>query len=152
MTAGSGEWSLDDLAAACAEAAAGVLPSSDQLIAGPAQPGSPHVTSVFAGASMADLDGPVPGRIAVLVGQELVDAIANSPLSGLDLAAATQPALDAVANMMGARAQAARQIELELVVNDLGGEFTTVPLIGTGIVLLLAGAVLLIIRRRRSRP
>ncbi len=132
-----GTWTPDDLAAACAEAAAAVLPASSPLIAGPAQPGSPHVTAAFAGAAIAELDG-VAGRIAVLVGQELVEAIANSPLSGLDLAAATQPALDAVAGILGARAQAAGSVELELVVNDLGGDFTTVPLIGASI----AGAIL----------
>jgi len=125
--------SHDDLAAAAAEAAAAVLPSATPLSAGPAQPGSPFVTAAFAGATIADLAGPVSGRIAVLVGKDLVDALAASPLGGLDLAAATQPALDAAANILGARAQAATEVDLSLVVNDLGGEFTTVPLIGAGI-------------------
>jgi flagellar motor switch protein FliN/FliY len=97
------------------------------------------VTAAFAGAAIAELDGAVPGRVAVLVGQDLVDALASSPLGGLDLAAATQPALDAAAAFLGGRARAARSVELGLVVNDLGGEFTTVPLIGTGI----AGALLI---------
>jgi flagellar motor switch protein FliN/FliY len=130
---------IDDLAAGAAEAAAAVLPSASPLTAGPAQPGSPHVTAAFAGAAIAELDGAVPGRVAVLVGQDLVDALASSPLGGLDLAAATQPALDAAAAFLGGRARAARSVELGLVVNDLGGEFTTVPFIGTGI----AGALLI---------
>ncbi|HVX54320.1 flagellar motor switch protein FliN, partial [Nocardioides sp.] len=128
-----------DLAAGAADAAAAVLPSASPLTAGPAQPGSPHVTAAFAGAAIAELDGAVPGLVAVLVGQDLVDALASSPLGGLDLAAATQPALDAAAAFLGGRARAARSVELGLVVNDLGGEFTTVPLIGTGI----AGALLI---------
>jgi flagellar motor switch protein FliN/FliY len=134
-----GDLTLDDLATAAAEAAAGVLPSATQLSAGPAQPGSAHVTGAFAGAALAELDGPVSGRVAVLVGQDLVDALAGSPLGGLDLAAATQPALDAAAGALGAHARAARQVELNLIVSDLGGEFTTVPLIGAGI----AAAVLI---------
>lgn len=140
---------IDDLAAAAAEAAAAVLPSATPLSAGPAQPGSTHVTAAFAGASVAELDGPVPGRVAVLVGQDLVNALASSPLGGLDLAAATQPALDAAANVLGGRARAARQVELNLVVGDLGGEFTTVPLIGAGI----AAAVLVPLSTlRQARP
>ena len=127
------EYTTDELAVLAAEAAAGVLPAVEPLMTGPAQPGSPHVTSAFAGAAIADLDGPVPGRIAVLVGTDLVEALAGSPLGGLDLAAATQPALDAAALSLGARAQAARTVELDLVVGDLGGEFVTVPLIGAGI-------------------
>lgn len=133
MTSSPGETSLNDLAAAVAEAAAAVLPSATPLTAGPAQPGSPHVTAVFAGAAIAELQGPVPGRVAVLVGQDLVDALAESPLGGLDLAAATQPALEAAANLLGASAAPARQVELNLVVGDMAGEFTTVPLIGAGI-------------------
>jgi len=133
MTSSHGDLSLDDLAAAAAGAAAAVLPSATALTAGPAQPGSVHVTAAFAGAAVAELEGPVPGRVAVLVGQDLVDALADSPLGGLDLAAATQPALEAAANLLGGRARPATQVDLGLVVGDLGGEFTTVPLIGAGI-------------------
>lgn len=133
MTSSLGDLTLDDLAAAAAEAAAEVLPSATQLTAGPAQPGSVHVTAAFAGAAVAELDGQVPGRVAVLVGKDLVDALAESPLGGLDLAAAAQPALDAIANVLGGRARPATQVDLSLVVGDLGGEFTTVPLIGAGI-------------------
>lgn len=122
-----------DLALAAASAAAAVLPSVEPLVAAGAQPGNEHVTAAFAGAAIAELEGARPGRIAVLVGSELTDALASSPLEGLDLAAATQPALDAVAATLGAAARAARTVELELVVSDLGPDFTVVPLIGTGI-------------------
>lgn len=122
-----------DLALAAASAAAAVLPSVEPLVAAGAQPGNEHVTAAFAGAAIAELEGARPGRIAVLVGSELTDALASSPLEGLDLAAATQPALDAVAAILGAAARAARTVELELVVSDLGPDFTVVPLIGTGI-------------------
>jgi flagellar motor switch protein FliN/FliY len=122
-----------DLALAAASAGAAVLPSVEPLVAAGAQPGNEHVTAAFAGAAIAELEGPRAGRIAVLVGSELTDALASSPLEGLDLAAATQPALDAVAATLGAAARAARTVELELVVSDLGPDFTVVPLIGTGI-------------------
>ncbi|GEP40188.1 hypothetical protein NPS01_38510 [Nocardioides psychrotolerans] len=131
----------NDLAIAAGEAAAEVLPAATPLVAGGAQPGTEHVVSSFAGAAVAAVAG---GRIAVLVGDELVAALEASPLGGLDLAAAVQPALDAVAAVLGASAQAATQVELTLVVADLGGPFTVVPLIGSGIAaaLLLPDALL----------
>lgn len=125
---------LDALATAVAEAAAPLLPAVTPLTAGPAQPGSPHVVSAFAGGALAALDL-VPGSVALLVGRELVDALAGSPLGGLDVAGAVQPAIDAAARRLGARAQAATTLDLaELDVSAiLGGAFTTVPLIGAGI-------------------
>ncbi|WP_309649217.1 flagellar motor switch protein FliN [Nocardioides sp.] len=131
----------NDLAIAAGEAAAEVLPAATPLVAGGAQPGTEHVVSSFAGAAVAEVAG---SRIAVLVGDELVAALEASPLGGLDLAAAVQPALDAVAAVLGGSAQAATQVELTLVVSDLGGPFTVVPLIGSGIAaaLLLPDALL----------
>ena len=123
----------DDLALAAANAAAAVLPSVDPLVAAGAQPGNENVTASFSAAAIADLDGARAGRIAVLVGDELTQALASSPIEGLDLAAAVQPALDAMAAVLGRSAKAARVVELDLVVSDLGAEFTVVPLIGAGI-------------------
>ncbi|WP_435768382.1 flagellar motor switch protein FliN [Nocardioides sp. SYSU DS0651] len=131
------------LAEAVAEAAAASLPAVTPLSMGPVQPGSPHVTAAFAGGAVADLDGGVPGCVVVLVGKELVDALASSPLGGLDVAAAVQPALDAAALRLGARARSGRVLDLGAdgfdITAELGGGFSTVPLIGTGI----AAAVLL---------
>ncbi len=123
----------DDLALAAANAAAAVLPSVDPLVAAGAQPGNENVTASFSAAAIAELDGVKAGRIAVLVGDELTQALASSPIEGLDLAAAVQPALDAMAAVLGRSAKAARVVELDLVVSDLGAEFTVVPLIGAGI-------------------
>lgn len=122
-----------DLALAAANAAAEVLPSVEPLVAAGAQPGNENVTASFSGAAVADLDGALSGRIAVLVGDELTQALADSPIEGLDLAAATQPALDAIAATLGGTAKAARTVALDLVVSDLGDDFTVVPLIGAGI-------------------
>lgn len=131
------------LAEAVADAAAAVLPAVTPLTLGPVQPGSPHVAAAFAGGAVADLDGGVPGCVVVLVGRELVDALASSPMGGLDVSAAVQPAIDAAALRLGARARSARTLDLDADDFDistlLGGAFSTVPLIGTGI----AAAVLL---------
>lgn len=131
----------DALALAAAEACATVLPASEPLSAGDPQPGTEHVVGVFAGAAVADLSGPAGGRVSVLVGEELVSALQASPLGGLDLGAAVQPALDAAAAALGATAQAARSVGLELLVPELtgptGGGFTAVPLLGAGIVAAL---------------
>jgi flagellar motor switch protein FliN/FliY len=91
------------------------------------------VTASFFGAAIAELDGALTGRIAILVGEELTQALASSPIEGLDLAAAAQPALDAIAATLGGSAKAARTVDLDLVVSDIGPDFTVVPLIGTGI-------------------
>jgi len=123
----------DELALAAATAAAAVLPSVDPLVAAGAQPGNENVTASFTGAAIAELDGALSGRIAVLVGEELTEALASSPIEGLDLAAAAQPALDAIAATLGGTAKAARTVELDLVVSDLGADFTVVPLNGAGI-------------------
>ncbi|MCR1786356.1 flagellar motor switch protein FliN [Nocardioides carbamazepini] len=125
------------LAEAVAVEAAAALPAITPLTPGPAQPGSPHVTAAFAGGAIAELDGGVPGAVVVLIGTELVEALAGSPIGALDVAAAVQPALDAAARRLGAHARGARTLDLDAegydVTADLGGPFSTVPLIGAGI-------------------
>ncbi|MCX6397866.1 MAG: flagellar motor switch protein FliN [Propionibacteriales bacterium] len=122
-----------DLALAVATAAAAVLPSIEPLVAAGAQPGNEHVTASFSGAAIVEVEGSASGRIAILVSDELTGALESSPIEGLDLAAATQPAMDAAAAVLGASAKAARTVALDLVVSDMGNDFTVVPLIGAGI-------------------
>lgn len=138
MTATTDAVELSDLAASAAEAVASTLPSVDPLQASIPQPGSEHVTAAFAGAAMVDLEGAVTGRLAVLVGEDLVSALSSSPMGDLDLASAVQPSLDAAAAALGTGAKAARSVELDAVVGELGGAFTVVPLIGAGIAAALA--------------
>lgn len=119
-------------------AAAEVLPSIEPLTAVRPMPGSPDLDVAFAGAGLAgaavaDVEGPVTGAVAVLVGADLVAALSRSPLGGLDLAAAVQPAIDAAAAALGGRATAARTVDLDLVVHDLRGAYTAVPLAGTAV-------------------
>lgn len=117
---------------AAAEAAAEVLPAVTPLTPGAPQPGNLGSAAGFAGAAVATFEGLVPGAVAVLVGPDLVQALESSPLGSLDLAAATQPALDAAAAALGAKVAAARTVPLELAINDLGYPFTVVPLVGAG--------------------
>ena len=131
-----------DNAAALADAAAAaaaLLPA-----AAPLSPGDPAVGTLasatgFAGAAIASFEGAVTGSVAVLVGPDLVAALAASPLGSLDLAAAVQPALDAAAEALRARVGAARTVGTDLVLGDLGAPFTVVPLVSAA-----GGAALLI--------
>ncbi|HET6561868.1 MAG TPA: flagellar motor switch protein FliN [Marmoricola sp.] len=113
---------------AAATAACELLPAATPLVPGTPQPGNLGTATAYAGAAIATFEGLVPGAIAVLVGSELVQALASSPLGSLDLAAASQPALDGAAEALGARVGAAQTVPLDLVVNDLGFPFTVVPL------------------------
>ncbi len=118
------------LARTAATAAAGVLPSGEPLTAAEPKPGADDVVDGFAGAVVADVEAPLAGRVAVLVGPDLVGALAASPIGGLDLAAALQPTLDAAAEALGTAAGAARQVELGLVLTDLEGPFVSLQLVG----------------------
>ncbi|GAA1796419.1 hypothetical protein GCM10009795_047330 [Nocardioides hankookensis] len=134
---------VTELALAAAGAGAAVLPSAEPLTVGTVAPGDPQVAGPFAGAVIADLEAAVPGRIAVLVGQELVDALASSPLGGLDLAAALQPTLDAVAAALHGRVGAAREVVLPLVARDVASPFTVAFLHTTANSGSVAAAVLM---------
>ncbi|WP_243056463.1 flagellar motor switch protein FliN [Nocardioides sp. SR21] len=133
------------IAITAASAAAAVLPAAEPLTAGTPLQGGEGVAEPFAGAVVADLEGDATGRVAVLVGDDLVTALASSPLGGLDLAAAIQPTLDAFAEALGARVGAARQLDPSLVVGDVGFPFVTIPLNGTetAAAILVPEAVLL---------
>ena len=120
-----------------AAAAAEVLPAPSPLEAGTPMSGDDWASAGLAGAVVAELHLPGAPRIAVLVGADLVEALAASPLGGLDLAAATQPALEAAAAAFGTGCGAAREVTVDLVGADLGTPFTAVPLLGGG---LTAGA------------
>jgi flagellar motor switch protein FliN len=121
------------LALAAAAAGAAVLPAPEPLAVGTVAPGDPQVAGPFAGAVAADVEGPVGGRIAVLVGQELVDALASSPLGGLDIAAALQPTLDAVAAAVHVRVGAAREVPTAQVAREVDAPFTVAFLHTTSI-------------------
>ena len=119
--------------ARAAAAAAAVLPAATPLAPGTPVPGAGGASAGFAGAVVTELHLPGAPRVAVLVGTDLVEALASSPLGGLDLAAATQPAFDAAAAALGTGCGAAREVSVALVDADLGGPFVVVPLLGAGV-------------------
>jgi flagellar motor switch protein FliN len=124
---------IDDGAVqAAARAAAAALPATQPLVLGAPQPGALATAAVSAGAAVARLDGQAGGAVAVLVGTDLVDALATSPLGELDLAAAVQPALDAAAAALGTTAQAGKTTDPSLVEQELGAPFIAVPLLADG--------------------
>jgi flagellar motor switch protein FliN/FliY len=87
-------------AQAAAEAALAVLPSSVPLTAG-APVGDPQAAAIAGQAVTARFSGAAQGDIVVIVGQDLADALAASPMGELDLAKALAPAIEAAANTLG---------------------------------------------------
>src|SRR5689334_16220894 len=88
------------LARNAAQAALAVLPTSRELVvAAPVAatadvlPGGTAVTAKFSGVAN--------GEVVVVVGQDLADALKESPLGELDLTAAVRPALEAAARVFG---------------------------------------------------
>jgi flagellar motor switch protein FliN len=71
-------------------------------------------------ARLGDAPGStISGEVAVIVGADLVEALANSPLGALDLSSAVQPALDAAASALGAGTGAGQQLEVDVSLETL---------------------------------
>ncbi|WP_328462741.1 flagellar motor switch protein FliN [Actinoplanes sp. NBC_00393] len=88
------------LARNAAEAALAVLPTSRALVA--ADPVAPDAGTVIDGQAItARFTGAASGEVVVVVGQDLADALRESPLGELDLTAAVRPALEAAARVFG---------------------------------------------------
>jgi flagellar motor switch protein FliN/FliY len=115
-----------------ATVASTVLPSVHPLTAAGAQAGTDQVGDGFPGAVIARIAGHPTARVGLLVGEELVGALASSPTPGLELAGAVQPAVDALAQALGGTAESAVEVDPSTLAAQLGGPFTVVPLIGAG--------------------
>jgi len=88
------------LARTAAEAALAVLPTSRPLVA--ADPIAATADALPAGQAVtARFSGAASGEVVVVVGQDLADALKQSPLGELDLTAAVRPALEAAARAFG---------------------------------------------------
>jgi flagellar motor switch protein FliN/FliY len=87
-------------AGAAAEAAVALLPVSGPLSVGTPTRSTDEV-AVAGQAVLAKFSGTARGQIAVVVGQDLVDALANTPMGNLDLTQAVRPALEAAAATLG---------------------------------------------------
>ena len=121
----------DEQVVALAAVAVPAFPAASALTAGAAQPMTEHVTGAFAAAAAADLVAPWEGRLVVLVGPELTTALQQSPVGALDVAAALQPAFDAMAASLGASVGPSRDVDLAGVLDELGGPARAVVLTGT---------------------
>jgi flagellar motor switch protein FliN/FliY len=83
-----------------AEAALAVLPTSRELVVG--APAAASADMLTAGQAItAKFSGAAIGEVVVVVGQDLADALKQSPLGELDLTAAVRPALEAAARAFG---------------------------------------------------
>jgi flagellar motor switch protein FliN/FliY len=134
----------EEVLIAAGRAVAELLPASESLSPGTPQPGALATGGEWAGAVVAYLDGSQDKLVGVLVGDELVDALRDSPLGELDIADAVQPALDAAAAALGATAGAAQGLNPATVGPLLTGNSTALPLISgekTGAILFVVPAV-----------
>src|ERR1700759_1880595 len=88
------------LARTAADAALAVLPTSRALAVG--APLMATADTVIEGQAItAKFSGAATGEVVVVVGQDLADALKESPLGELDLTAAVRPALEAAARTFG---------------------------------------------------
>ncbi|HEY8532308.1 MAG TPA: flagellar motor switch protein FliN [Micromonospora sp.] len=89
-----------DLVRAAARAALAVLPTSEVLQ--PADPQTDIPSPLPAGQAVtARFTGAATGEVVIVVGQDLANALKESPLGELDLTAAIRPALEAAAGTFG---------------------------------------------------
>ena len=87
-------------AEAAAQAAVALLPASSPLSVGaPTQ--NVAELDITGQAVRARFAGAAQGEVAVVVTQDLVEALANSPMGALDLTQAVRPALEAAAATVG---------------------------------------------------
>jgi flagellar motor switch protein FliN/FliY len=88
------------LVRAAAEAALAVLPTSRELLVG--APVAATADMLTTGQAItARFSGAAAGEVVVVVGQDLADALKQSPIGELDLTAAVRPALEAAARAFG---------------------------------------------------
>lgn len=88
------------LARTAAEDALAVLPTSRELM--PGEPVAASADLLTDGQAItAKFSGAAFGEVVVVVGQDLADALKESPLGELDLTAAVRPALEAAARAFG---------------------------------------------------
>ena len=119
------------LAASAAEATLALLPSSAPLAVGTPVAGTPE--ELPAGPAVAaKFGGTAAGEIAILVSQDLADALQHSPLGELDLALAVRPAMESATGVFGPVVVDPGQVlDPQVVLGSLAakGELVMVPLL-----------------------
>ena len=120
--------------AAAAQAAAAAMPAELDLRAGDAvaDPELVPLPPAPGAAVTAALGGEVSGDIVLVLSEEIVSALANSPVGPMDVATALRPALEAAAAALGRVRVAAERVEDVVPALDGlrdKGVFLAVPLI-----------------------
>lgn len=122
------------------------IPTASPLTAGTpiADPGEASLPDPAGAAVTAFIGGGVEGTVLVVVGQELVDALAGTPFGALEPAKALKPALETIASALGGRLDGdptATPAEEALEVLT-GGTVVIVPLTADGSLNALVGLTL----------
>jgi len=122
---------------AAARAAASLVPSASPLVPGSpvSDPDTVPLPPAAASAVSASLSGEVSGDVVLVLSADVVEALRNSPVGKMDVAAALRPALEAAAATLG-RVRVASEREEEPVAALDGlrdkGMFVAVPLLADG--------------------
>jgi flagellar motor switch protein FliN/FliY len=123
--------------AAAARAAASLVPATTQLVAGTpvSDPDGAPLPPAAAAAVAAGLSGEVSGDVVLVVSSDVVEALSNSPVGKMDVAAALRPALEAAAATLGrVRVASERLVDPVAALDGLRdkGMFVAVPLMADG--------------------
>jgi flagellar motor switch protein FliN len=122
---------------AAAQAAAGLVPAAAPLVPGTpvSDPDSVPMPAGATSAVTARLSGEVSGDVVLVLSGEVADALQNSPVGKMDVAAALRPALEAAAATLGrVRVDSERVEEPVAALDGLRdkGMFVAVPLMAGG--------------------
>ena len=122
---------------AAARAAAALVPATTELTPGAAvsDPDTVPLPPSAASAVAASLSGEVTGDVVLVVSAEVVEALSNSPVGRMDVAAALRPALEAAAATLGRVRVASERVEEPVAALDGlrdKGMFVAVPLLADG--------------------
>jgi flagellar motor switch protein FliN len=120
-----------------AQAAAALVPAASPLVPGVAvsDPDAVPLPPAAASAVTARLSGEVSGDVVLVLSGEVAEALQNSPVGKMDVAAALRPALEAAAATLGrVRVDSERVEEPVAALDGLRdkGMFVAVPLISAG--------------------
>ena len=122
---------------AAARAAAGLVPAAAELFPGTpvSDPDVVPLPATAAAAVIAGLSGEITGDMVLVLSADVVEALQNSPVGELDVAAALRPALEAAAGTLGRVRVAAERLEDPVAALDGlrdKGMFVAVPLLADG--------------------